>query len=99
MRHILICLQLNVQEILANFTVKVLTIQNGESAWTYSMSRCGPCKMIAPHLEEMDKTMDDVVFLKVDVDECEDLAQEYKVIFIFVCRLNVNITKYTLVDA
>ena len=55
--------------------------------------------MIAPHLEEMDKTMDDVVFLKVDVDECEDLAQEYKVIFIFVCRLNVNITKYTLVDA
>ena len=35
--------------------------------------------MIAPHLEEMDKTMDDVVFLKVDVDECEDLAQEYKV--------------------
>ena len=40
---------------------------------------CGPCKMIAPHLEEMDKTMDDVVFLKVDVDECEDIAEEYKV--------------------
>ena len=35
--------------------------------------------MIAPHLEEMDKTMDDVVFLKVDVDECEDIAEEYKV--------------------
>jgi thiol-disulfide isomerase/thioredoxin len=27
--------------------------------------RCGPCKMIAPHLEEMSKNMDDVVFLKV----------------------------------
>jgi len=40
---------------------------------------CGPCKMIAPHLEEMDKTMDDVVFLKVDVDECEDISEEYKV--------------------
>jgi thioredoxin 1 len=40
---------------------------------------CGPCKMIAPHLEEMDKTMDDVVFLKVDVDDCEDVAEEYKV--------------------
>merc|ERR1712107_935698 len=37
---------------------------------------CGPCKMIAPHLEEMDKTMDDVVFLKVDVDDCEKLAEE-----------------------
>jgi len=40
---------------------------------------CGPCKMIAPHLEEMSKTMDDVVFLKVDVDDCEDIAAEYKI--------------------
>ena len=40
---------------------------------------CGPCKMIAPHLEEMDKTMEDVVFLKVDVDDCEDIAEQYKV--------------------
>jgi len=40
---------------------------------------CGPCKMIAPHMEEMSKTMEDVVFLKVDVDECEDIAEEYKV--------------------
>jgi len=40
---------------------------------------CGPCKMIAPHMEEMSKTMDDVVFLKVDVDECEDIAEEHKV--------------------
>ena len=39
--------------------------------------------MIAPHLEEMDKTMDDVVFLKVDVDECEDISEEYKVGFKF----------------
>ena len=35
--------------------------------------------MVAPHLEEMSKTMDDVVFLKVDVDDCEDIAAEYKV--------------------
>jgi len=40
---------------------------------------CGPCKMIAPHMEEMSKSMDDVVFLKVDVDECEDIAEEHKV--------------------
>eukprot|EP00092_Neocalanus_flemingeri_P019837 GFUD01021488.1.p1 GENE.GFUD01021488.1~~GFUD01021488.1.p1 ORF type:complete len:229 (-),score=87.61 GFUD01021488.1:208-894(-) len=40
---------------------------------------CGPCKMIAPHLEEMSHTMKDVVFLKVDVDECEDIAAKYKV--------------------
>ena len=35
--------------------------------------------MISPHLEEMSRTMDDVVFLKVDVDDCEDIAQEYKI--------------------
>ena len=26
---------------------------------------CGPCKMIAPQIEEMEKAMADVVFLKV----------------------------------
>merc|ERR1712228_329689 len=40
---------------------------------------CGPCKMIAPHLEEMSKTMNDVVFLKVDVDDCEDIAAKYNI--------------------
>merc|ERR1711899_139526 len=39
---------------------------------------CGPCKMIAPHLEEMSKDTS-VVFLKVDVDDCEDIAAEYKI--------------------
>ena len=32
--------------------------------------------MISPHLEEMDKTMDDVVFLKVDVDKAKDVSSE-----------------------
>eukprot|EP00092_Neocalanus_flemingeri_P005489 GFUD01005919.1.p2 GENE.GFUD01005919.1~~GFUD01005919.1.p2 ORF type:complete len:106 (-),score=34.79 GFUD01005919.1:661-978(-) len=40
---------------------------------------CGPCKMIAPHLQEMSNTMEDVVFLKVDVDECEDIAAKYEI--------------------
>jgi len=40
---------------------------------------CGPCKVIAPQVEELEKTMPNVVFLKVDVDECEDVAMQYKV--------------------
>ena len=40
----------------------------------------GCCKKIAPQLEEMDKTMEEVVFLKVDVDDCEDIAAQYKVL-------------------
>merc|ERR1711893_25652 len=40
---------------------------------------CGPCKMISPKLEEMSKTMTNVVFLKVDVDEAEDVAAEHNI--------------------
>ena len=35
--------------------------------------------MISPHLEEMSKNDDSVVFLMVDVDDCEDVAAEYKI--------------------
>ena len=40
---------------------------------------CGPCKIIAPKLEEMSGEMENVVFLKVDVDENEEAAQEYNI--------------------
>ena len=40
---------------------------------------CGPCKAIAPRLEELSKQHTGITFLKVDVDQCEDLAQEYKI--------------------
>lgn len=40
---------------------------------------CGPCKMLAPVLEEVDPEFDDVEFVKVDVDECPELAQRYGV--------------------
>jgi len=41
---------------------------------------CGPCKMISPELEKMASSeFTDVMFLKVDVDENEDIAAEYNV--------------------
>ncbi|KAF4530578.1 hypothetical protein B566_EDAN006784 [Ephemera danica] len=40
---------------------------------------CGPCKMIAPQMETLSKECPNVVFLKVDVDECEELAAEYSI--------------------
>ena len=40
---------------------------------------CGPCKMIAPKIALMADQYRDVVFLKVDVDEAEDVAAEYHV--------------------
>ena len=41
---------------------------------------CGPCKAIAPLLEEMAKGEHSMVkFLKVDVDECEEVAMDNEI--------------------
>ncbi|KAL1954378.1 hypothetical protein VTO42DRAFT_1244 [Malbranchea cinnamomea] len=37
---------------------------------------CGPCKAIAPKIEEYSEKYPDVAFYKVDVDEVPDVAQE-----------------------
>lgn len=55
---------------------------------------CGPCKMIAPKLSELSSQYEDkAVVLKVDVDECEDIAVEYNVssmpTFVFIKNGNV----------
>jgi len=43
-------------------------------------TRCGPCKMIAPYLEEMqEKLWETVRFYKVDVDEQSVIAAQYAV--------------------
>lgn len=36
---------------------------------------CGPCKMLGPVLE----SLEDVEILKIDVDECPELARKYGV--------------------
>ena len=43
---------------------------------------CGPCKMIAPILEEVDQEREDVKIVKIDVDHAQELAMEYKVMSI-----------------
>ncbi|XP_050440516.1 thioredoxin-2 [Adelges cooleyi] len=40
---------------------------------------CGPCKLIAPYIEELANEFPDVVMLKVDVDECEEASLEYNI--------------------
>ncbi len=40
---------------------------------------CGPCRMIAPILDEIEKEMPDVKFCKINVDEEPGLARMFKV--------------------
>ena len=40
---------------------------------------CGPCKMLAPVLEELEKAYPDVKFCKVNTDEEQVLSREFNV--------------------
>ena len=44
-----------------------------------SLRWCGPCKMIAPLFAELSEAFDDVIFVKVDVDENPETAAMYGV--------------------
>lgn len=41
----------------------------------FTATWCGPCKMIAPFFEKLSNDYPDAVFLKVDVDDAQDVAQ------------------------
>jgi thioredoxin 1 len=40
---------------------------------------CQPCKMIAPHMEKLEKEFPDITIEKINVDENSDLAAIYQV--------------------
>ncbi len=40
---------------------------------------CGPCRMLAPVLDELEKEYPDVKFCKINVDDERELAMEFKV--------------------
>ena len=43
---------------------------------------CGPCKMMAPIIEEVAKENDSCSFYKLDIDQAEKLAKEYGIMSI-----------------
>ena len=74
----------------SEFLKHVANYRAPHSAWQYFGNRpaivdfyagwCGPCKALAPILEELaDTYKDQVIFYKVDVDRCETLAEAYDI--------------------
>jgi len=39
----------------------------------YSASFCKPCKEIYPYMLELSETYKDIIFIKVDIQKCEDI--------------------------
>lgn len=40
----------------------------------FSAAWCGPCRSVAPQFKHLAETYDDALFMKVDIDDCMDLA-------------------------
>ena len=45
----------------------------------FTASWCGPCKMISPDIETLGNEAEHVLVLKIDVDECEEVASQCKI--------------------
>ena len=68
------------------FVTKVYDIQDGDMKYLgnkpaivdFTATWCGPCRSIAPILEELAKeNKDQIVIYKVDVDKCRDIAEAF----------------------
>ena len=56
------------------------TFKEGVTLVDFFATWCGPCKMLAPVLEEVSKEFEGrAKVVKVDVDELRDLAMEYHI--------------------
>lgn len=54
-------------------------IANGLTLVDFYADWCGPCKMLAPVLEQVDQELEGVNIVKVDVEESKDLAKQFNV--------------------
>jgi thioredoxin len=59
----------------------------------FTATWCGPCQRIAPLFKELSTQYKDILFLKVDVDEFEDIVEEMNIscmpTFLFLKNKNI----------
>jgi thioredoxin 1 len=60
------------------FTDRVLKSENPVLVDFYA-DWCGPCKMLSPILEQLENENDEFEFFKINIDENQDVAEQYEV--------------------
>ena len=77
---------------LEDFTNKLRDNQNKLVIIYFTAKWCGPCKSISPYYAELSREFTDCVFLKCDVDDCQDVSNACKIssmpTFIFIKNMN-----------
>lgn len=56
------------------------TIQKGVTLVDFYATWCGPCRMLAPFVEEVENDfLNQIKVVKLDVDECDEVAARYAI--------------------
>ena len=56
------------------------TIESGVVVVDFFATWCGPCKMLSPVIDELSGELENVNFVKVDIDQSMDLAQKFNIV-------------------
>lgn len=56
------------------------TIESGVVVVDFFATWCGPCKMLSPVIDELSGELENVNFVKVDIDQSMDLAQKFRIV-------------------
>lgn len=54
-------------------------ISSGVVVVDFFATWCGPCKMLSPIIDDLSESMNNVKFIKVDVDDAASIADEYSI--------------------
>lgn len=66
-------------EVKEKIDIKSIVNTNGLVILDFYADWCGPCRAIAPALEDISRSNTEVSVVKIDVDSNQDLAIEFKV--------------------
>ncbi len=55
------------------------TLKEGIILVDFFATWCGPCKMLAPELENLSKDMKDLKIYKIDIDKYKSIAMRYRI--------------------